>query len=104
AGHRAEWAVWNVTLRADGRVENLYGSWVGFDRAGDYKLRSVDSALKDLTSGPRPLPAVAGGAIAEDTPAIGSAEPSSAPSPTPAAAAPNGSGGQSGSTGFGGAT
>jgi hypothetical protein len=63
-GHRAEWALWNVTLRSDGRVENLYGSWAAFDRAGDYKLRTVDAALKDLTSGPRPLPAVANGAAA----------------------------------------
>ena len=58
-GARAEWAVWNATLRADGRVENLYGNWATFDRAGDYKLRSVDAALKDLTAAPRPLPAIA---------------------------------------------
>jgi hypothetical protein len=95
-GHRAEWAVWNVTLRSDGRVENLYGSWAAFDRAGDYRLRTVDAALKDLTSGPRPLPAVANSTIAEDLPAI-------AVAPASPQAAPAGSTGQSGSAGAGSA-
>ena len=72
-GHRAEWALWNVTLRADGRVENLYGAWATFERAGDYKLRSVDAALKELTSGPRPLGTAAGagaGGVAVATPGV----------------------------------
>jgi hypothetical protein len=51
-GRRADWAAWNVTLVSDGRIENLYGSWVNFERAGDYKLRSVEAALKDLQSPP----------------------------------------------------
>jgi hypothetical protein len=51
-GRRADWPIWNVTLRSDGRVENLSGSWVGFERAGDYKLRGVDAAVKDLQSPP----------------------------------------------------
>ena len=93
-GHRAEWALWNVTLRSDGRVENLYGSWAAFERAGDYKLRTVDAALKDLTSGPHPLPAVANGAIAENVPAIGVAPASPEATPVPSA-------GQSGGPGTG---
>jgi hypothetical protein len=56
-GHRVEWPVWNLTLRSDGRIENLYGSWVTFQRGGDYKLRGVDAALKELQSAPH-LPAV----------------------------------------------
>jgi hypothetical protein len=59
-GHRAEWPVWNLTLRSDGRIENLYGSWVAFGRGGDYKLRGVDAALKELQS-PAQLPAVMSG-------------------------------------------
>jgi hypothetical protein len=51
-GRRADWPVWNVTMRSDGRIENLSGSWVTFERAGDYKLRGVDAALKDLQSPP----------------------------------------------------
>jgi len=51
-GHRADWAVWNVTLRSDGEIESLYGSWVTFERAGNYKLRGVEAALKDLRSPP----------------------------------------------------
>ena len=51
-GRRADWPVWNVTLRSDGRIENLSGSLVTFERAGDYKLRGVDAALKDLQSPP----------------------------------------------------
>ncbi|HYH50374.1 MAG TPA: hypothetical protein VEG38_12585 [Acidimicrobiia bacterium] len=61
-GRRADWPVWNVTLRSDGRLENLYGSWVNFERGGDYKLRGVDAALKDLQSPP-------GVAYATDSPA-----------------------------------
>ena len=67
-GHRADWALWNVTLRADdGRIENVYGSWATFDRAGDYKLRTVGTALEELTAPPVALPAI-GPAVA--TPAI----------------------------------
>ena len=51
-GIRADWPIWSVTLRSDGQVENLSGSWVNFERAGDYKLRGVDAALKDLQSPP----------------------------------------------------
>jgi hypothetical protein len=51
-GRRADWAVWNVTLRSDGGIEGLYGSWATFERAGNYKLRGVDAALKDLQSPP----------------------------------------------------
>jgi hypothetical protein len=60
-GRRADWPVWNVTMRSDGRIENLSGSWVTFERGGDYKLRGVDAALKELQS-----PAVP---YAVDTPA-----------------------------------
>jgi hypothetical protein len=56
-GHRVEWPVWNLTLRSDGRIENLYGSWVAFQRGGDYKLRGAAAALKELQSPPQ-LPAV----------------------------------------------
>jgi hypothetical protein len=49
-GHRADWPVWNVTMRSDGRLENLYGSWVNFEEGDDYKLRGVSAALKDLQS------------------------------------------------------
>ena len=51
-GHRADWPVWQVTLRSDGRVESLYGSWVTFERGEDYRLRGVSAALKDLQSPP----------------------------------------------------
>lgn len=51
-GRRADWPIWNVTMRADGRIENLSGSWVTFERVGDYKLRGVDAALEDLQSPP----------------------------------------------------
>src|SRR5439155_25912619 len=51
-GQRAEWPVWNATLRSDGRIENLYGSWATFERGGDYRLRGVDVALKELTTAP----------------------------------------------------
>src|SRR5688572_25530187 len=40
-GRRADWPLWNVTMRSDGRIENLYGSWVTFEPAGDHKLRGV---------------------------------------------------------------
>ena len=51
-GRRADWPVWNVTMRSDGRVENLSGSWVSFERGDNYKLRGVSAALKDLQSPP----------------------------------------------------
>ena len=88
-GRRADWPVWNVTLRSDGRLESLYGSWVTFERAGDYKLRGVDAALKDLQSPPvayatdtpaaaiEPAPAVAAGSVE------GSGSAGSAPSRLP---------------------
>ena len=69
-GRRADWPVWNVTMRSDGRIENLSGSLVTFERAGDYKLRGVDAALKDLQSPPV--------ADATDLPA-NAAEPATAP-------------------------
>ena len=59
-GRRADWPVWNVTLRSDGRIENLSGSWVTFERAGDYKLRGVSAALKELQSPPVPPPPMRG--------------------------------------------
>lgn len=62
-GRRADWPVWNVTMRSDGRIESLSGSWVMFERGDDYKLRGVDAALKDLQSPPD--------AYATDTPAVG---------------------------------
>jgi hypothetical protein len=83
-GRRADWPVWNVTMRSDGRIDNLSGSWVTFERAGDYKLRGVDAALKDLQSPPvayatdtpaaaiEPAPAVAAGSV-EGSGAAGSA-------------------------------
>jgi hypothetical protein len=71
-GRRADWPVWNVTMRSDGRIENLSGSWVTFERAGDYKLRGVDAALKDLQSPPV--------AYATDLPAT-AVEPATTPPP-----------------------
>jgi hypothetical protein len=71
-GRRADWPTWNVTMRNDGRIENLSGSWVTFERAGDYKLRGVDAALKELQS-----PAVA---YATDQPAT-AIEPAITPPP-----------------------
>ncbi|MGH9011253.1 MAG: hypothetical protein ACRDYF_15630, partial [Acidimicrobiia bacterium] len=82
-GRRADWPVWNVTMRADGRIENLSGSWVTFERAGDYKLRGVDAALKDLQSPPV--------AYATDLPANG-IEPATAPPAQTSAGAVEGSG------------
>jgi hypothetical protein len=64
-GRRADWPVWNVTLRSDGRVENLSGSWATFERSGDYKLRSVDAALKELTTPPEPPTAITEGGTAD---------------------------------------
>ena len=64
-GRRADWPVWNVTMRSDGRVDNLYGSWVTFERAGDHKLRGVSAALKELQNPPVPEPAVTGGAVTD---------------------------------------
>ena len=69
-GRRADWPTWNVMLRSDGQVENLSGSWVTFERAGDYRLRGVDAALKDLQSPPV--------AYATDLPA-NAVEPATAP-------------------------
>ena len=60
-GRRADWPVWNVTMRSDGRIENLNGSWVTFERGDNYKLRGVSAALKELQSPPV--------AYATDTPA-----------------------------------
>jgi hypothetical protein len=69
-GRRAEWAAWNVTLRSDGRIENLYGSWVSFARRGDYKLRGVNVALQELQSPPQAMPL-----YAVDMPAAAPAAP-----------------------------
>ena len=81
-GRRADWAVWNVTVRSDGQIEGLYGSWVTFARAGDYKLRGVDAALKDLQSPPA--------AFATDMPT--GIEPAAPPPPSTAAGSVEGSG------------
>lgn len=64
-GRRADWPLWNVTMASDGRIENLYGSWVTFERAGDHKLRGVGAALKELQNPPLPEPAVTGGAVTD---------------------------------------
>lgn len=84
-GRRADWPVWNVTMRSDGRIENLYGSWVNFERGGGYKLRGVEAALKELqtppvayaTDSPAPTvdgaPAVAVQSAAETVAASGTA-------------------------------
>jgi len=52
-------------MRSDGRIENLYGSWVTFERAGDHKLRGVSAALKELQNPSLPEPAVTGGAVTD---------------------------------------
>jgi hypothetical protein len=68
-GRRADWPVWNVTMRSDGRIENLYGSWTGFEHAGDHKLRGVSTALDELRNPPVPEPFASGGAVSDpDTP------------------------------------
>ncbi|MGH9036947.1 MAG: hypothetical protein ACRD0O_14385, partial [Acidimicrobiia bacterium] len=54
-GMRVEWGVWNVTVGPEG-IENLYGTWVGFERGDEYKLRSVDAALEELRDGGRVVP------------------------------------------------
>jgi hypothetical protein len=82
-GRRADRPVWNVTMRSDGRIENLSGSLVTFERAGDYKLRGVDAALKDLQSPPV--------AYATDLPAT-AVEPATAPPPQTSAGTVEGSG------------
>lgn len=82
-GRRADLPTWNVTLRSDGRIENLSGSWVTFERAGDYKLRGVDAALGDLRSPPV--------AYATDLPAD-AVEPATPPSAQTAAGVVEGSG------------
>jgi hypothetical protein len=95
-GRRADWPVWNVTMRSDGRIENLSGSWVTFERGGDYKLRGVETALKELQSAPVAYavdtPAAIDPTIAVDPatafPAAGSAEASDAAQPK-ASAGPN---------------
>jgi hypothetical protein len=68
-GRRADWPVWNVTMRSDGRFENLSGSWVSFERGGDYRLRGVDAALEDLQS-PGVLYATDSRAAIEPAPAL----------------------------------
>ncbi|HVW34530.1 MAG TPA: hypothetical protein VHL53_18500, partial [Acidimicrobiia bacterium] len=85
-GTRADWPVWNVTLRSDGTIENLYGSWATFARAGNYRLRGVDAALRDLQTAPAIVPA-AGAAV----PAI--APVCAEPMPLPADAAASFAGG-----------
>ena len=82
-GRRADWPVWSVTMRSDGKIENLSGSWVTFERAGDYKLRGVDAALDDLTSPPV--------AYATDLPAVAT-EPATAPPAQASAGVVEGSG------------
>jgi hypothetical protein len=82
-GRRADWAAWNLTLRSDGGIEGLYGSWVTFERVGNYKLRGVDAALKELES-----PAVA---YATDLPAT-TVEPATPPPAQTSAGAVEGSG------------
>jgi hypothetical protein len=63
-GRRADWPVWTVTLRSDGRVENVYGSWASFGRGSDYKLRGVSDALENLRAVPDVMPLAAGTATA----------------------------------------
>lgn len=82
-GRRADWPTWNMAMRSDGRIENLSGSWVTFERAGDYKLRGVDAALGDLQSPPV--------AYATDLPAK-AAEPAAAPPAQTSAGVVEGSG------------
>jgi hypothetical protein len=92
-GRRADWPVWNVTMRSDGRIENLSGSWVTFEKGGDYKLRGVDAALKELQSPAVPYAVDTPGAIepraaidpATAFPGAGSAEGSDAAPPKPSA-------------------
>ena len=83
-GRRADWTAWNVTLRSDGGIEGLYGSWVTFERAGNYKLRSVDAALHDLQSPPVPY--------ATDLPATTTIAPSTPPPAPPSAGVVEGTG------------
>jgi hypothetical protein len=87
-GRRADWPVWNVMMRSDGRVENLSGSWVTFERAGDYRLRGVEAALEDLRSPPV--------AYATDMPAS-AVEPATPPPAQTSAGVVEGSGGSAGS-------
>ena len=74
-GQRADWPVWNATLRSDGQIDSLYGSWVTFERAGNYKLRGVSAALRELRSPPVPPPAMEGGVVTDPAgptiPAVG---------------------------------
>lgn len=65
-GRRADRPVWNATMRSDGRMDNLYGSWAAFERAGDHKLRGVSVALKELQDPPAPERRVTGGAVVTD--------------------------------------
>jgi hypothetical protein len=87
-GRRADWPVWNVTMRSDGGFENLSGSWVTFERAGDYRLRGVDAALEDLQSPPV--------AYATDLPAT-AVEPATPPPPADISAGVVEGGGAAGS-------
>jgi hypothetical protein len=105
-GRRTDWPVWSVTMRSDGRIENLSGSWVTFDRGDSYKLRGVSAALKELQSPPVIEPNVAvdpatafpstgaGSAVSEDGVAVegsaaaGEATPSRLPLPSNVASAP----------------
>ena len=84
-GSRTDWSVWNVTLRSDGALESLYGSWVSFEGGDDYKLRGVDAALKDLQSLPvayaTDLPATA---VEPAAPDVASCPPIPMPMPMPA--------------------
>jgi hypothetical protein len=92
-GRRADWPVWNVTMRSDGRIENLSGSWVTFERGGDYKLRGVETALNELQSPPVPYavdtPAAIEPTIAVDPP---TAFPGAAPAEDSDASQPKTSG------------
>ena len=89
-GHRADWGVWNATLRSDGRVENLSGSWATFERGADYRLRGVDAALKDLGAAPQPAPLGAEGiAVAPMGPTPAVATPAIAACPVVATPVPS---------------
>jgi len=85
-GQRADWPVWNVTLRSDGRVENVYGSWVNFERGADYKLRTVAAALEALQTPPEVRP------LAADTPAVATDMPAVAPDSAVSSSGVSGSG------------
>lgn len=77
-GVRAGWAGWGVTVRGDGRIENLYGTWATFERVGTFKLRDVEAAFDELSAGgdARPQPLMAEPAGGAPEPVVDPAMPS----------------------------